>query len=182
MYSQKVYSDQDRPSELLPQGWNQEQTSYTLRYTLNQTIYILYGIVSEDTLIINLLDAKTLKTASLVFKSKEVIKATTGATIDDYVKNSQSVIDKMSSEMVKPILGEESQKKSIASTSRSDDPLLIRPVVPPQYQDRSRDSLRDPLRDIGRGDLDPFGRGGGSLFNPDFRPEFGPLNPLGPGG
>lgn len=47
------------------------------------------------------------------------------------------------------------------------------------------DPLRvlDPLRDIGRGDLDPFGRGGGMLFNPPgmpFQPSFpGNLPPAG---
>lgn len=43
----------------------------------------------------------------------------------------------------------------------------------------------DPLRDIGRGDLDPLGRGGGGmLFNPPgmpFRPGM-PRDPLRPGG
>lgn len=35
--------------------------------------------------------------------------------------------------------------------------------------------VTDPLRDIGRGDLDPFGQGGGMLFNPPGRP----FNPMG---
>lgn len=39
----------------------------------------------------------------------------------------------------------------------------------------------DPLRDIGRGDLDPLGRGGGGmLFNPPFNnPNI--MQPRGPG-
>lgn len=37
-----------------------------------------------------------------------------------------------------------------------------------------------PLRDIGRGDLDPFGRGGGMLFSPPM--PFQPSVPGMPGG
>ena len=181
---QKIFSDEDRPTELLPQGWNQNQASYTLRYTLNKNIYILYGIVSDDTLIVNLLDAKTLKTVGLVFKAKEVIKSLVGMTLDDYVHNSQTIINKMNDDIVKPILDQNPERRtgSTSRAPRNDDPLLVRPVVPPMYQDRRFDPLRDPLRDIGRGDLDPFGRGGGSIFQPEFRPEFGPVNPFRPPG
>lgn len=43
--------------------------------------------------------------------------------------------------------------------------------------------LIDPLRDIGRGDLDPLGRGGGGmLFNPPFNNPNPPnILPRGPG-
>lgn len=181
---QKIFSDEDRPTELLPQGWNQNQTSYTLRYTLNKNIYILYGIVSDDTLMINLLDAKTLKTVGLVFKAREVIKSRVGTTLNDYVNDSQTIINKMTEDIVKPILDQYKEKRtgSASKAPRNDDPLLIRPVPPPMYQDRRIEPLRDPLRDIGRGDLDPFGRGGGSIFQPEFGPGFGPLNPLRPAG
>lgn len=41
--------------------------------------------------------------------------------------------------------------------------------------------ILDPLRDIGRGDLDPLGRGGGGmLFNPPFNNPN--ILPRGPGG
>lgn len=182
---QKVFSDEDRPTELLPQGWNQNQTSYTLRYTLNKNIYILYGIVSDDTLMINLLDAKTLKTVGLVFKAKEVIKSKNGMTLSDYVNDSQIIINKMTEDIVKPILDQNTERRSgtTSRAHRNEDPLLVgRPIPPPMYQDRRIDPLRDPLRDIGRGDLDPFGRGGGSIFQPEFGPGFGPLNPLRPAG
>lgn len=103
--------------------------------------------------------------------------------MDDFVKDSQKIVDQMTNELVKPILNQDSEKNS-PTTSRNTDPLVRppRPTIPPMYHDPSRDPLRDPLRDIGRGDLDPFGRGGGMIFQPNFRPEFNPLNPLSPSG
>jgi proteasome inhibitor subunit 1 (PI31) len=52
---QKVFNEDDKPTELLPQGWNEDQSNYSLRYALEKNIFILYGIVSDDTLILNLL-------------------------------------------------------------------------------------------------------------------------------
>lgn len=119
-----------------------------------------------------------MKTVGIVFKTKDVIKSTTGTTIDDYLKNSQDVIDKLSDGIVKPIFNHNTDETT-RTTPTSQNPDFIR-SVPPMYQDRNplRD-FRDPLRDIGRGDLDPFGRGGGMLFQPDPRPNFGPINPAG---
>lgn len=54
----KKFSSEDKPTELLPQGWNQSQINYTLRYTYTNQIYILYGAISENALIINLLVVK----------------------------------------------------------------------------------------------------------------------------
>lgn len=129
---------------------------------------------------VNLLDGKTLKTVGLVFKTHEVIKSKVGTTLDDYVNNSNNIIGKLNEEIIKPILSQGTEKRSAKpSSSRFDDPLLVRPVVPPMYQDR--DPLRnihDPLRDIGRGDLDPFGRGGGMIFQPNL--PFDPLRPIRP--
>lgn len=138
--------------------------------------------MSGDTLIINILEGKTLKTASVVLKTKEIVKLKTGGTFNDYVSDSQPVIDQISKEIIKPILGQPSEEAAQTSRSTNVDPLMIggprHPVIPLMYHD----PLRDPLRDIGRGDLDPFGRGGGMLFRPDLRIRPGPFNPLGPGG
>ncbi|KAG5680869.1 hypothetical protein PVAND_010350 [Polypedilum vanderplanki] len=176
----KIYSDEDRPTELLPQGWNDNQKAYTLRYVLDKNIFILYGIVSDETIIINLLDGKTLKTASLVLNPKEVIKAKSGIAIEDFVNDSNAVIEKITDQLVKPLISSETAKSATPGPSTNRDPLLIRRVNPPPHSGIVDPRTIDPLRDIGRGDLDPFGRGGGMLFQPDFRHEFGPRNPINP--
>ena len=54
--SQRDFQEDDRPSELLPEGWNtMEPNKYQLRYTQDKKIYILHAIVTGDTLLINLL-------------------------------------------------------------------------------------------------------------------------------
>lgn len=183
---QKVFSDEDRPSELLPQGWNQEQSAYTLRYTKNKEIFILHGIVSDETLLVNLLDAKTLKTSTVVLKTREIVKSVTGTTLDDFIPRPQTFIDQVTKEIIKPLENQDppASETTQASRSTTTDPLLVRPpnpVVPGMFQDPFRD-IFNPLRDVGRGDLDPFGRGGGMLFRPDLRHQVGPFNPLMPGG
>ena len=50
----KIYVEEDRQSELLPEGWNLNHI-YTLRYAFKKNIYILYGIKSDDLLLILLL-------------------------------------------------------------------------------------------------------------------------------
>ena len=161
----------------MPQGWNQDQTSYALRYTLNKQIYILHGIVSGDTLITTVLDAKTLKTASVVLKTNEIVKAKTGITISDYMDDSQKLIEQISKEIIKPLVNEESSSTSSnKETKKAPLTLSLRHSLG-REDEEFRNRFRDPLRDIGRGDLDPFGRGGGMLFRPDLRDPFNPLNP-----
>jgi PI31 proteasome regulator N-terminal len=41
-------------SELLPEGWNELDNSYALRYVVGTEVYILHGILTEGTLLINL--------------------------------------------------------------------------------------------------------------------------------
>lgn len=180
----RVFSDQDRPTELLPQGWNQEQTNYALRYVLNNQIFILHGIVSDNDLLVNFLDAQTLKTSTVLLKTKEIVRSTTGTTLDSYVPDAQSVIDQVTKDVIKPLIEPPATENPRTSQSTNTDPepiSRIGPIYrPPNYYN---DPFRqDPLRDIGRGDLDPFGRGGGSIFRPDLRHQPGPFNPLAPGG
>lgn len=175
---QKIFSDEDRPTELLPQGWNQDQSAYALRYTKDKEIFILHGIVSGETLLVNFLDAKTLSTSAVVLKTKEIVKSVTGTTLDDFIPRPQAIIDQVTKEIIKPLSVEEPASSS--TRQEEPNPLLIR-VGPPQpliYQDPGRGLFGDPLNNIGRGDLDPFGRGGGMLFRPDLRAQINPNRPL----
>ena len=106
--------------------------------------------------------------------------------MDDFVSESEILIKRIGDEIIFPIVKKPEEKKKEPETS---NPLLVqppyRPVMPPYYDDsRGSRGIIDPLRDIGRGDLDPFGRGGGMIFQPGmpYRPGgFGPLGPLNPG-
>ena len=126
-------------------------------------------------------DGKTLKTVSLVFEVNKVVKSSKGLTLDDFVIDSSSVIKRIESELVDPITKKTERTRDEGESSRN--PLLVNPPRPANpFYDGGRGFAPDidPLRNIGRGDLDPFGRGGGMLFQPDmpFRP--GGFHPLGP--
>ena len=125
-----------------------------------------------------------MKAESLVFEVNKIVKSKTGATLDDFVFDSEALIKRIDDEIIQPTLKKFEKKEAAASQS---NPLLVRPpsLIDPRYGSSGgyhfQDRIRDPLRDIGRGDLDPFGRGGGMIFRPDepFRPGgFGPLGPL----
>lgn len=159
-----------------------------MRYTKNKDIFILHAIASDETLLVNLLDAKTLKTSAVVLKSKEIVKSVTGTILDDYIPRSQAVIDQVSKEIIAPIISVEpaSSENRQTDTSTSSNPLLVRPpnpIIPSLIHNSGRDFFDYPLNNIGRGDLDPFGRGGGMLFRPDLRAgQMNPNSPFGQGG
>lgn len=54
-------------------------------------------------------------------------------------------------------------------------------VLPPRPRGDSDFEFGDPLPNVGRGDLDPFGRGGGMLFNPPDYRQLPYLGIFGPG-
>jgi hypothetical protein len=94
------------------------------------------------------------------------------------VNDSEALIKRINDEIIDPIFKKSDVKKSEPSV----DPLLSsrQPTrQPPPYNHESHNpfAFRDPLRDIGRGDLDPFGRGGGMIFQPSPMMPFGPQAP-----
>ena len=78
----------------------------------------------------------------------------------------------MNEEIVKPILQIPESPKNAEPSRPVSNPSQPLPPLRRNYSEDNR--LRDPLRNIGRGDLNPFGQGGGMIFQPDL--------PFGPGG
>lgn len=52
---QKSLSGEEKPSELLPAGWNADPTSFSLRYVNDGKLYLFKGLVADDDIVINLL-------------------------------------------------------------------------------------------------------------------------------
>lgn len=123
---------------------------------------------------IYLKDAKTFKTTNLAFEVNKIVKSKTGSTFDDFIdsENNKIVINRMNEEIVKPILQMPESPKTVEPSRPVSNPSQQLPPLRRNYSEDNR--LRDPLRNIGRGDLNPFGQGGGMIFQPDL--------PFGPGG
>lgn len=131
----------------MPEGWNTDGAAYTLRYTINKEIYIFHASVIGNTVLFNLLEAKTLVTVGLVLDASEIVIATTGRTLDDFVKDSSTLIKRMTEELVNPVL-----KKKPAQASVNSPSPIVQPTVPsPLYAIGIDDGRRDLLYDIGRG-------------------------------
>lgn len=98
----------------------------------------------------------------------------------------QDILERLRKELLEPIQSNPPRTIETQTTENrpATEPIPSNPLFyPPQgrfpLNDRP-DLMADPmnpLRDIGRGDLDPFGRGGGMLFNPPMNPP-GPLGPF----
>lgn len=120
----------------------------------------------------------SIKTESLVLETKKIVKSLKGSTFNDFVVDGEDLIKRLNDEIVEPLLKKtEAKTETTSSQTQQVDPLMVGPpryANPPDYL---RDH-RDPLFNIGRGDLDPLGRGGGGMiFQPPFRPGFGGPNP-----
>ncbi|XP_053688679.1 proteasome inhibitor PI31 subunit [Sabethes cyaneus] len=170
----KTFSNSEETSELLPEGWNSNPHSYALRYVNNDQLYILHGIDSEGTMIVNLLQVKTLNVSNTTFSIENTVKAIKGPAttlIDDL----PVVLDRIREQLLQPVF--ESNKKNTETQTAKEqpkveqEPLSQRLTIGSSLRERS-----DPLGvgNVGRGDLDPFGRGGGMIFQPP-----GGFNPLG---
>lgn len=51
---QRTLSGDEEKSEILPTGWNDKE-NYTLRYVLDDKLYILHGLTTDGSLIVNLM-------------------------------------------------------------------------------------------------------------------------------
>lgn len=172
----KTLSEADEKSELLPDGWNNNPHSYSLRYVNNGQLYILHGIDSDGTMIVNLLHVKSMNVSNTTFQIEDTVKALKGS-MTTLVPGAATVLDRVRKELLLPVFesnrkdGETQTKANPEKTERVDvrpsNPLLVGPRFGPVGSDPLG------LGNVGRGDLDPFARGGGMIFEPP-----GGFNPL----
>lgn len=189
---EKNLSGDEDKSELLPTGWNNTE-NYTLRYVLDDKLYILHGLNTDGNLIINLMRSEDLAVSNLALKIDDMVKETKGP-IDKIMPNYKDLMFNVKRDLIDTVTSKhtntaETQTSMAEGTSRRplpDDPLRV-----PRPQPGSTPDTPDlwalppaPLSNIGRSDLDPFAPGGGGMiFNP-FGPRRDIENPgLGiPGG
>jgi len=159
-------------SELLPDGWNINKNAYALRYKYRNEVFVLLGTVVDDSIVLNLLNGKSLVVTNAAFVLEPTVAALKGQ-LNSLIPDIQPVIERLQKELFEPVLSE--NKKTSETQTPQENPSNILPNHPhrPWMADplavRSPDLFRD-LREVGRNDLDPlggnFGSGGGMLFNP----------------
>uniref|UniRef100_A0A182WJB2 Proteasome inhibitor PI31 subunit n=1 Tax=Anopheles minimus TaxID=112268 RepID=A0A182WJB2_9DIPT len=177
----KTLDNSIEQSELLPEGWNENNALYALRYTINNELYNLHGTVSDGTMIINLLHAKTLQVSNVVFHLDTIIPSFRGAKVLELVSNVDEQISRFDKELLKPIHNAASTQSSSTQTARLPQRTSNIAIV-------DQRDIMNPLG-VGRADRDPLGiLGGGMLMDP-IRPRLpGPglfmprprIDPMGP--
>uniref|UniRef100_A0A182PQI3 Proteasome inhibitor PI31 subunit n=1 Tax=Anopheles epiroticus TaxID=199890 RepID=A0A182PQI3_9DIPT len=170
---EKTQDNTIEQSELLPMGWNSNRTSYALRYTLSDELYILHATVMDETMILNLLQAKKLDVSNVAFNMDKIIGSITESNPLNVVINVDEQIARLETELVKPLQdGKAGSKTTQPPTSQG-----FAPAGPSgAYVNR----LRDPPIRIGGADLDPRGRLGGGMLMDPMR-GMGPAMPRFPG-
>ncbi|XP_013133113.1 PREDICTED: proteasome inhibitor PI31 subunit [Papilio polytes] len=189
---ERTLTGEEEKTELLPSGWN-DKDNYTLRYVLDEKLYILHGINTEGNLIINLLRSEDLTVSNLAVNIEDSIHAMNG-NIDKLIPNHKDLMYNIKRDLIdtitqRPTTTVQTQTTRDNTNDRrlESDPLRVPPRPLPCVNPDNHDLWELPsaqLPNVGRSDLDPFAPGtGGMIFNP-FGPRRDVENPgLGiPGG
>uniref|UniRef100_A0A1A9UU06 Proteasome inhibitor PI31 subunit n=1 Tax=Glossina austeni TaxID=7395 RepID=A0A1A9UU06_GLOAU len=187
-------------SELLPDNWNADENNYALRYIYDKLLYILLGLRTEGSIIITLLNVKTLKVSNICLSSEELVSDISGS-ITKMIPSASQLADRYRRELLEPVYQGQNrstttQTNTTSTTTDRSDPLRIGVPLRPslgQYHPAGVDTRPFGFPEVGRGDLDPFARGGhGNLLpfpsRPDIhggpggsggmQPRFDPFGPL----
>lgn len=175
----------DEYSEALPEGWNCSSNKYNLRYVHNEKLYILTAISNENTVIINLNRIFDNQATGICLNSDEV-KEKKGS-ISKIIPRYNELIEAIEMELIQPMLNitptrevqtqtysENFQVSNGFQITQRPEPSRSESSVP-VYRDipiPARPLYADPLRDLGRSDLDPLAQPGGGMLVPP--PGFGP--------
>ncbi|XP_072940052.1 proteasome inhibitor PI31 subunit-like [Epargyreus clarus] len=180
----------EEKSELLPTAWN-ENENYVLRYVLDDKLYILHGLNSDGSLIINLMKTDDLAVTNVALSIEGTVNELSGP-IDKLMPNHKEVMYNLIRDLINPITNRSTTSAQTQTPNQGniphDDPLRIpsrSSMIPRPDSHNLWDLPPAHMPNIGRSDLDPFAPvgSGGMLFNP-FQPRRDLENPgLGiPGG
>ncbi|KAH8321705.1 hypothetical protein KR074_012467, partial [Drosophila pseudoananassae] len=183
---------EEEGSELLPDSWNDDDTKYSLRYVHDKVLYLLLGHITEDALLVNLMDINTKKVSNICLEPETLVAEVKGS-IATLMPSASEIVDRYRKELLDPVFTGNSREVTTQTTApraSGSDPLRIgEPRRPGSFMPGGFEPRPFGFPDIGRGDLDPLGRGGpGNLFafpsRPNMGPGVGPLprfDPFGPG-
>ncbi|XP_070151527.1 proteasome inhibitor PI31 subunit [Polyergus mexicanus] len=164
---EKAFNASQRGSELLPEGWN-SQINYALRYIKDEKLYVLLGIKSDMDLLLNLMRHHDDSISNIQFPIEETVTSYSGL-LETMIPSYHTILHNIQKDFV-GVLDSGNTKEVATQTNSSNEsrthrgfdslrmigPELDRPLRAPEY---------DPAR-VGVRDLNPFGQGGGMIFDP----------------
>ncbi|XP_046825420.1 proteasome inhibitor PI31 subunit [Vespa crabro] len=183
----KLFDTSERGSELLPENWN-KGPNYTLRYLIDGKLFLLYGIKSDEDILINLLRIDNNNIGNIQFPIEQTVNKLHGP-LEELIPSYLTIMHRIRKELLEPVFPIDSVDMS-TQTSTSErkprdicpDPLRVDPPQRPSSVSQPWNPEADPRR-VGSSDLDPLGRGrgGGMIYDPFSRVPWG-MDPRGIGG
>uniref|UniRef100_A0A224Z4Q2 Proteasome inhibitor PI31 subunit n=1 Tax=Rhipicephalus zambeziensis TaxID=60191 RepID=A0A224Z4Q2_9ACAR len=163
-------------TELLPDGWNDNQSLYTLRYASIQGSdrYVLKVIPSGGFLLVNVLNVRKERTASTNLTMNTYTSGEFKELSRTY-KNLDELMSKLNTEVVSAL--ESIDSATLASSSREASRMVSQENNPLHIPSRQPGIEWSPLQEIprvGQRDLNPFYQGppgGGMLMDPRQLPR-----------
>ncbi|OAD55004.1 Putative proteasome inhibitor [Eufriesea mexicana] len=156
----KIFEPSDKGSQLLPEGWN-THPNYVLRYINNSRLFIFHAIKSdEDYLLINLLKVDGENVSNVQVPINQNVTDLYGP-LETLLPSYQNVINIVQKDLIDPLLpGNTTENFTQTPTNDSPRDETARPG-----EVRIGQWLLGPSR-TPCADLNPFGRGGGMIYDP----------------
>ncbi|XP_011632889.1 proteasome inhibitor PI31 subunit [Pogonomyrmex barbatus] len=162
-----AFDASEKGSELLPIEWSLHP-NYTLRYIREGKLYVLFGIKSDIDLLLNLMRHYDNTVFNIQFPIEGTVSALQGS-LETVIPCYQTILHTIRKDFVNSTCI--MMNEAATQTTPNDECSSERNQVP-VHSDRLRVSepcCRPfncfPPR-VGVGDLDPFGEGGGMIFDP----------------
>ncbi|KAK2109738.1 Proteasome inhibitor PI31 subunit [Saguinus oedipus] len=133
----------DKKSELLPAGWNNNKDLYVLRYESKDGSrkLLVKAVTVESSMILNVLEYGSQQVADLTLKLDDYIDAEHLGDFHRTYKNSEELRSRIASGIITPI-HQQWEKASVSSPDREFPPATAREVdplrIPPQHPHTSR--------------------------------------------
>jgi len=157
-------------SELLPDKWSASSDLYQLKYLKDGNNYILKCIIVEKQLLVSLVRVKDGEVSSLTLDEDIQIHDSFTNFKETFCNrtNLEKLVEK---DLIEPLV--EKKKSRLVREQRPSEVSHENPLVVPRFLPERSNQF---FPDIGSGDLDPFGRGGGMLMDPR-QMRHPPVNP-----
>ncbi|XP_076246437.1 proteasome inhibitor 31 kDa [Calliopsis andreniformis] len=177
----KAYNASEKGSELLAEGWN-TRPNYAIRYVNDGKLYIFHGIKSDEDLLLNMLKVDDQSVSNVRFPINQTVTDLRGP-LETIIPSHQTVLQSLQNDFINPVLPSNTTENS-TQTSATERNVRTEPDPDPLSVGRSSHPLphpwnTDPSR-VGAADLDPFGRGGGMIFDPFSPAARNPIDPRRP--
>jgi len=174
----KCLTEDGHLTEILPEGWNCDEQVYSIKYSKDSKGFELKILIVDENLLINLARLKDERLASVSVKIADHVTNLSNdfnrlfINLTDLYEKLHTEFEALTKTTVATVLTQEPKKTREFRPEPEPETLISRPSFPPP------ESI---FPQIGRGDLDPFGRnplgpGSGMIFDP-FHPGYRPPLP-----